>query len=143
MIRLIQLLLLLLPLFSLAQNPFVGTWTCYKLEALARGAKVTDATLKNFKAEFVLFADSSFIQKTPEEQRKGRYEVGANWLIFYMLNNQNVWEKSFSMRWPKGQKDPDLRTPEFDFIYPELLPIINKKGKEVVGDVDVYYKRLD
>ena len=137
-------LLLLLPLFSFSQNPFVGTWTCYKLEALARGAKVTDAAAKNFKAEFKLLADSTFIQTTPELQRKGRYEVREQWLIFYIFNKKNnKWETSFSIRWPNGYSDPVPRTPEFDFMYQELLTIINRKGKEVVGDVDAYYKKVN
>ena len=101
-----------------------------------------DASQGNIeKAEFVFNADSTFVQTIFGIKRMGRYLSKENWLIFFLVNNKGVWEKSFSMRWPIGEKDPVPRTPEFDFIHPEVLPVINRKGKQMMGDVDLYYKK--
>jgi hypothetical protein len=125
-----------------SDNSILGTWQSYKLIPLARRATVSDSLKKNFQSTISFNNDSIYIKITNGVKTLGKYKLESNRLTFYRKNEKGQWTHDWLMRWPKGDKDPYPMTKEIDIDYLELLPIINKKGEKVIGEVDVLYSKV-
>jgi hypothetical protein len=124
-------------------NPFVGTWKCYKLETFSKKETISDSLKNNFSSIIIFYPDLTYLKITDGIQTKGQYTVTENKLVFYKYNDKNELEQDYSVRWIPGENDPMPQTAGIDFLYPEILPVKSKKGQAVIGNVDVYYKKLN
>lgn len=129
------------PVYSQNLN-IVGVWKSYQMEAFHKNSTIPDSTILNFTSEIEFFSDSTYQKTTNGILSKGRYRLEENKLYFLKLDPNNEWVHDYMLRWPIGTKDPFPRTPVVDIVYPELLTVKNKKGKEVMDEVDIMYKKI-
>lgn len=117
----------------------IGTWKSYKLEPFSKKYTLSDSVKLNFSSEIVFYKDSTYKKTTNGVITTGRYEKDKNHIYFFSLDKNKKWVQDWLIRWPIGETDPVSFTKGIDIVYPELLPVIDKNGKNVKEEVEVYY----
>jgi len=128
--------------WSLAQNPYTGTWESYEIRSFKERYKIKEGEFSSFKSVIVLRDDLTYTKTTEGIESQGKYEFDGNKFYFYRLNRDGSYAPDWMMRWPKNTTDPSPATTEsFDLNYPEVFAGRNEKGVEIPVELDVYYRK--
>ena len=125
-------------------SPFVGQWKCKSVTYPWPGnVEIIDSRKDNYNSIISFFEDGTWTKTTDNLTRNGFYKhEKPNKLDFLEKNKEGELETIYSMRWPKGKFDPDVLTPEIDFIFPETMLIKTPDGDTVESQVDGHYVQM-
>lgn len=117
------------------ENNYIGTWEYYDIRSFNGKHKVTPKEFDGLKSQIIFNSDMTFKKITNEKLTVGKYEYTSNTFKFYEMNKIGKYYASWSIRAPKKSK--------VDLNYPEIFTVLDKNGKQIQVEFEVYYKKIN